>query len=322
VSQYEACPRCEEERAAGRFDEVLNCHDCKGKGIVRVPASYICNGCGGPLCPDVPDSPNSRCPHGLVEETVSGGYDSPDLTDTTTYTFSLCEACLRKLFAGFKVPPAVGCYMGEGYDSYAEDEAYYARRKWKEANGHIDKLLLGLCNQTIECPNRALYRLYYSSHLSDEACCEEHHRGAANAWFVPFEPTAGIVCAGRPFFTREQLLTLANAWLTVGPRTGDVLTYHKYTPGCVADYAGVDSNTTSMLWLPHTVTDFPHACVPSTISAHFFEAGTAYIGSLGTVQAFRKQYLRGMEVLRAHILPNLRSGNPDPDEPHYAEDSE
>lgn len=36
--------------------------------------------------------------YGLIETTVSGGYDSSHLEDVTSYTFSVCEPCLAKFF--------------------------------------------------------------------------------------------------------------------------------------------------------------------------------------------------------------------------------
>lgn len=43
--------------------------------------------------------------YGLIEATVSGGYDSNALEDMESYTFSLCEPCLKVLFDTFKHPP-------------------------------------------------------------------------------------------------------------------------------------------------------------------------------------------------------------------------
>lgn len=46
--------------------------------------------------------------YGLIEATVTGGYDSGALSDYTQYTFSLCETCLKRLFDSFKLPPETG----------------------------------------------------------------------------------------------------------------------------------------------------------------------------------------------------------------------
>lgn len=44
--------------------------------------------------------------YGLIEATVSGGYDSHPLEDETLYTFSICEDCLKDhVFDRFVIPP-------------------------------------------------------------------------------------------------------------------------------------------------------------------------------------------------------------------------
>ena len=130
ASAHKACERCREARAVGDYAAALKCHRCKGTGVVRTRESWICNGCGGGLCPAYRAvDPNTEIPHGLVDARVEGGYRSPALSDTTTYTFSLCEHCLRKLFDTFKVPPRIGeCRLGGGADredvmEYAEEAA-------------------------------------------------------------------------------------------------------------------------------------------------------------------------------------------------------
>lgn len=42
--------------------------------------------------------------YGLIEATVGGGYSSYALEDMCSYTFSLCEGCLKVMFDGFKIP--------------------------------------------------------------------------------------------------------------------------------------------------------------------------------------------------------------------------
>ena len=104
------------------FFAIRRCEVCKGQGIVRTPESYICNKCGESLCP-TPDLPH---PYGLVETSVSGGWYSTHLFDLTTYTFSLCEACLRNLFGTFIVKPKVFASVG-GPTTYAKDVATYKK---------------------------------------------------------------------------------------------------------------------------------------------------------------------------------------------------
>lgn len=58
--------------------------------------------------------------HGLINQTVSGGYESTPgngsgaLDDATNYNFSLCEFCLDWLFQQFKVPVETSDYMSGG----------------------------------------------------------------------------------------------------------------------------------------------------------------------------------------------------------------
>lgn len=48
--------------------------------------------------------------NGLIEHTVCGVYGSDSLEDMTSYTFSLCEHCLKELFDTFATPPATSEY--------------------------------------------------------------------------------------------------------------------------------------------------------------------------------------------------------------------
>lgn len=49
--------------------------------------------------------------NGLIEATVSGGYDSTHLDDGDVYTFSLCEGCLKALIDSFKLYAKQGNYL-------------------------------------------------------------------------------------------------------------------------------------------------------------------------------------------------------------------
>lgn len=57
--------------------------------------------------------------HGLIDVTVSGGYESTPgngqgaLDDCSSYKFSLCEFCLDHMFTQFKVPPQTSSCVGE-----------------------------------------------------------------------------------------------------------------------------------------------------------------------------------------------------------------
>ncbi len=149
-SLHKTCEACAAERAVGNLDAALAWRECDGKGIVRTRESWVCNGCGGCLCPDTdPSDPNGAIPHGLMEAKVSGGYSSPCLSDMTTYVFSLCEACLRTMFGGFKIGPSMGGYApgigehegdGESYETeVAERDAY--EKKCAEERATYDKLI-------------------------------------------------------------------------------------------------------------------------------------------------------------------------------------
>lgn len=64
---------------------------------------YICNKCGN-SCEKGEASVGSKDFYGLLETEVVGGYLSDPLEDLTTYTFSICETCLKELFDSFKIP--------------------------------------------------------------------------------------------------------------------------------------------------------------------------------------------------------------------------
>jgi len=169
-------------RAADHFAEALDCSGCRGNGVVRTRESYVCNQCGGCLCPDV-DNDNRDSPDGLVEVRVRGHYDSTDLLDTTVYGFSICEKCLRKLFNGFVIPPTVGEYMltGRGEEIMSEDPEAYAKdrecqetHEWRQAGGEKQKFGDGICNQTRLCPNAARWRMLMHSSIRWDVCCDDH----------------------------------------------------------------------------------------------------------------------------------------------------
>lgn len=223
---YEACPGCKKARAAGNFDSALKCHWCNEKGFRRAPASYVCNNCAGPLCPKV-DSPNSEVPHGLVETSVSGGYDSPHLTDCTNYKFSLCEACLRSIFSKFKVPPEISGYMGASLETYGEDERWYQTRLWRASGGMERNLAEGLCNFSEDCKNPAAFRSFVSGQMSNEVFCKTHGKGGAiNQDWIPIGKLKGLPedqSTWREGFNEQA----AVAWLQSREVKG-MMTHHVY----------------------------------------------------------------------------------------------
>jgi len=163
AKMYEPCVACSVARAKGDFEEAVSCRSCKGTGILRTRESWVCNACGGCLCPG--DSADHESPHGLVEAKVSGGYSSPALSDCTNYAFSICEACLRKIFDGFAVKPKISDYMigVAGGDDVATDEQYEeeaaARKKADEEN---------------EASKAEFFKLY------GEARCADHDKDPAS----------------------------------------------------------------------------------------------------------------------------------------------
>ena len=249
---YEPCPRCADDRARG---QLTDCYGCKGKGMRRVPSNYLCNKCGGPMGPEPEAIHNLDSTYGLIEASVQGGYDSPHLTDCTRYEFSLCEGCLRELFAAFAIAPRTSGHNvdGEGdeKETYADDYEGYRYRTWQRAGHDVTAMRKGLCNAARECPNPAAWRMYYSTHLSTDCCCSAHADRFmyANAERVPFEEVRSVVHTGREGdeLTHEENLCATEAWLrltlaTYGePRPGHTGAplYWRYLPSHVGDLLGI-----------------------------------------------------------------------------------
>ncbi len=72
---------------------------------VDVLEDVFCNKCGKSC-----KSPMGEM-YGLIEATVSGGFESTDLGDGDVHTFSLCEGCVFKLVGKFKYPSLQGNYL-------------------------------------------------------------------------------------------------------------------------------------------------------------------------------------------------------------------
>jgi hypothetical protein len=81
----------------------------------------LCNKCGAPM-PRWDDGgapallgKDGEVPgyYGLVEQMVGGGTGSKHLIDCTSYTFSVCEACLVAFFHACVIPPQIGDMDGE-----------------------------------------------------------------------------------------------------------------------------------------------------------------------------------------------------------------
>jgi hypothetical protein len=77
-----------------------------------VVSDLICNRCGESMAAPfrggiLADRHSEREYLGLIDGVVDGCYASTHLVDTHRYRFELCESCVRDLFCGFKVPPAI-----------------------------------------------------------------------------------------------------------------------------------------------------------------------------------------------------------------------
>lgn len=144
----------------------MNCNNCGGTLEIKSAIYEEINGKDAPL--DL---------YGLVSASVSGNYESIHLSDCTTYSFSLCELCLRTMFDSFKIKPTCKLYMIEPNKpvDYNEDKKMYDFSIWKqEGKDHI-AYLNGLCNQFKNCPNKAIYSIYgHDDEFTEDSACEEH----------------------------------------------------------------------------------------------------------------------------------------------------
>ena len=86
---------------------------------VTVTDDILCNQCGNSLR----DPGGCNNFHGLIEVEVFGGYGAT-LGDQEMYKFSICEDCLRKLFAGFLLPPEHWDNLGVSSDNEKEHEEW------------------------------------------------------------------------------------------------------------------------------------------------------------------------------------------------------
>lgn len=175
MSDYRICPSCLNDRANLDTAAIaLHCRECKGTGFVRSRETYVCNKCGDCLCPPI-GTMNQDAPHGLVEATVSGGYDSRHLFDTTNYSFSLCELCLRNLFNECAVPPKISHYMGPGWKTYQEDRVMWEDRLWEESEAFMAHTAAGLCTTRL-CGHPATQRELISGLPTNVLACDAHAR--------------------------------------------------------------------------------------------------------------------------------------------------
>jgi hypothetical protein len=111
----------------------------------------MCNQCGescaSPHHPYHSERDLEENAYGLIDAKVRGHYCSYALDDMHDYTFSLCEACLMKLFSGFKTPVekveyTIGQPLTE--EQRAEMQAHFNSPAEKTAR-HLLQIAVDLC---------------------------------------------------------------------------------------------------------------------------------------------------------------------------------
>lgn len=142
--------------------------------------------CGECLCPHeekISGKWSSVYPHGLVDASVQGGYESYHLLDMSVYNFSICEKCLRVLFNQFKIPPEVidKTYgIDDDRDEWEFDQRAYEYRVWKDSGAHHEAYMNRRCNAVKDCPNRAEWTIRISGDFTEDCACDEHKNAAHN----------------------------------------------------------------------------------------------------------------------------------------------
>ena len=175
------CVHCIDWDDKDRFFQ--SCPRCKGEGKIPNPKELLCNLCGECMCPI--GTMNETHPHGLYEAKVTGGYDSYHLFDLNTYIFSFCEKCLRQLFVQCKIKPTVydtNISSGdlEGEFTWEADQGGYEERLWQDSDAPHQAYLAKKCNQQKDCPNDAVYSIFYDWEdqgglkFTEGTTCEKH----------------------------------------------------------------------------------------------------------------------------------------------------
>jgi len=165
------------------------CRRCLNTRKVPDLTDALCNLCGDKLCHKIQTLYGlweALEPSGLLQAEVVGGYGSYHLFDSTHYTFSLCEKCLRNLFYQFKIKPNLSSIFYKEL-LYEVDQEDYEYRIWKDAGYHHQAYLNKYCNVIKNCPNKAIYTvLCYNENFSENSSCEEHKSPFGNLRHVPF----------------------------------------------------------------------------------------------------------------------------------------
>ncbi len=182
-----ACQGCTGWDHKRRYQET--CRLCNNTKEVLDPKAVLCNLCGESMRPL--GTANEQYPHGLENARVCGGYHSYHLLDLSTYTFSLCEKCLRHLFMQFKIKPQVGDLLASDVAwSWDNDQAAYEYRVWVDNGGHHQAYLDRKCNAIKDCPNKAIYTQLINEHFTESCFCETHKEthNYSNGKLVPYIP--------------------------------------------------------------------------------------------------------------------------------------
>jgi hypothetical protein len=235
-------------------------------------------------------------PHGLVEQTVSGGYSSEHLLTTTRYTFSLCEKCLRNLFDSFKVPPAVDGSVSN-YASYTEERKSYAWSRWRSDNGHLARVAKGLCNAEIDCTAPALWQVMHSNGLRPEVGCEVHRESGMylGNYAVLFE-------IARKAAADPTGQAIADLWLRTSAWPAPALTFYRFVPECAWKACALEEDPQkprhSALWVQNGCS-VPAALIGPASRTVALPSGVLFIGLAKEMAA-----LRGKENVRDVSIQN------------------
>ncbi len=185
-----SCKRTTKE--FGNYDKCRVCNDTKQ---VIDPKEILCSLCGGGMC--YPDE-GIQTPNGLHNITVNGDYWSLHLLDMHSYTFSLCEKCLRETFVKCKIKPIIKELQWdlnpfnmkkEGNEIlFEQDNEIYEYMEWSRNGGSHQNYVNGLCNFVKDCKNKAIYTQFLSEEFTENCCCEEHKNKSKpiNGKLVPF----------------------------------------------------------------------------------------------------------------------------------------
>ena len=228
IPKWIKCPR-------HTLDEDINskmgCDRCRGSGHILNPRWVTCNMCGGDMSCGSEHEETSM--YGTGPLSVSGGYLSPHLTDTTSYHFAFCERCLRTIWSQCKVKPRIDFYMGDGESTYEEDHSYWINRMWREGGGELRKLPSGLCTHDESCQGSGENIYLISGSICDrERYCSEHAiRGGGNTVWVSSE---GIRPLPLDQLSRSELWTIAQRFMSSG---GEALDRYDVPRGYMATFS-------------------------------------------------------------------------------------